>query len=262
MSYTIETIAERIGARRVGDTPATIDWLLTDSRSLSFPEETLFFALATKRNDGARYIPDLYSRGVRNFVVSKETYKAIENGQLTIDNSMQRDSAQPIVNCQLSTVNFLVVANPLKALQKLAEQHREQFQIPVIGITGSNGKTIVKEWLHQLLSPERVIVRSPRSYNSQIGVPLSVWQMNEQSELAIFEAGISEMGEMRALQNIIKPTIGILTNIGGAHQENFFSLQEKCMEKLTLFKNCDVVITVMMSLSVIVWQNPCSVPVK
>ena len=103
-------------------------------------------------------------------------------------------------------VNFLVVANPLKALQKLAEQHREQFQIPVIGITGSNGKTIVKEWLHQLLSPERVIVRSPRSYNSQIGVPLSVWQMNEQSELAIFEAGISEMGEMRALQNIIKPT--------------------------------------------------------
>ena len=242
MSYTIETIAERIGARRVGDTPATIDWLLTDSRSLSFPEETLFFALATKRNDGARYIPDLYSRGVRNFVVSKETYKAIENGQLTIDNSMQRDSAQPIVNCQLSTVNFLVVANPLKALQKLAEQHREQFQIPVIGITGSNGKTIVKEWLHQLLSPERVIVRSPRSYNSQIGVPLSVWQMNEQSELAIFEAGISEMGEMRALQNIIKPTIGILTNIGGAHQENFFSLQEKCMEKLTLFKNCDVVI--------------------
>lgn len=100
----------------------------------------------------------------------------------------------------------------------------------------------MKEWLHQLLSSERAIIRSPRSYNSQIGVPLSVWQMNEQSELAIFEAGISEPGEMRALQNIIKPTIGILTNIGGAHQENFFSLQEKCMEKLTLFKNCDVVI--------------------
>ena len=230
MSYTIETIAERISARRVGDTPATIDWLLTDSRSLSFPEETLFFALTTKRNDGARYIPDLYSRGVRNFVVSKEAYKWVESGQLAMSNS------------DMLAVNFLVVANPLKALQKLAEQHREQFQIPVIGITGSNGKTIVKEWLHQLLSPERVIVRSPRSYNSQIGVPLSVWQMNEQSELAIFEAGISEMGEMRALQNIIKPTIGILTNIGGAHQENFFSLQEKCMEKLSLFKNCDVVI--------------------
>ena len=163
MSYTIETIAERIGARRVGDTPATIDWLLTDSRSLSFPEETLFFALTTKRNDGARYIPDLYSRGVRNFVVSKETYKAIENGQLIIDDSIQRDDAQSSLIPQL---NFLVVANPLKALQKLAEQHREQFQIPVIGITGSNGKTIVKEWLHQLLSPERVIVRSPRRYKS------------------------------------------------------------------------------------------------
>ena len=242
MSYTIETIAERISARRVGDTPATIDWLLTDSRSLSFPEETLFFALTTKRNDGARYIPDLYSRGVRNFVVSKEDFREVESGEWRVESAMQRDGAQLTLHSPLSTLNLLVVANPLKALQKLAEQHREQFQIPVIGITGSNGKTIVKEWLHQLLSPERVIVRSPRSYNSQIGVPLSVWQMNEQSELAIFEAGISEMGEMRALQNIIKPTIGILTNIGGAHQENFFSLQEKCMEKLSLFKNCDVVI--------------------
>lgn len=139
MSYTIESITEIIGARRVGDTPATIDWLLTDSRSLSFPEETLFFALTTKRNDGARYIPDLYARGVRNFVVSETV-------------------AQSIINYQLSTANLLIVASPLKALQKLAEQHRDRFQIPVIGITGSNGKTIVKEWLHQLLSPERIIV--------------------------------------------------------------------------------------------------------
>lgn len=225
MPYTIEDIARIIGARRIGDTPAAIDWLLTDSRSLSFPEETLFFALTTKRNDGARYIRDLYTRGVRNFVVSEEGLKEVET-----------------FNFQPSTFNLLVVPSPLKALQKLAEQHRDRFQIPVIGITGSNGKTIVKEWLHQLLSPERVITRSPRSYNSQIGVPLSVWQMNGQTELAILEAGISEPGEMRALQNIIKPTIGILTNIGGAHQENFFSLQEKCMEKLALFKNCDVVI--------------------
>ena len=231
MSYSIESITESIGARRVGSAPATIDWLLTDSRSLSFPEETLFFALTTKRNDGARYIPDLYARGVRNFVVSEESFKSLENAQHS-----------PIVNCQLSIVNFLIVPNPLKALQQLAEQHREKFQIPVIGITGSNGKTIVKEWLHQLLSPERVIVRSPRSYNSQIGVPLSVWQMDEHDELGIFEAGISEPGEMRALRSIIQPTIGILTNIGGAHQENFFSLQEKCMEKLALFKDCDVVI--------------------
>ena len=211
MSYSIESITESIGARRVGNAPATIDWLLTDSRSLNFPEETLFFALTTKRNDGARYIADLYTRGVRNFVVGEEGFEYIKK-------------EQP------ADANFLVVSNPLKALQRLVELHRTRFQIPVVGITGSNGKTIVKEWLHQLLSPERAIVRSPRSYNSQIGVPLSVWQMNEQSELAIFEAGISEPGEMRTLQNIIKPTIGILTNIGGAHQENFFSLQEKCME--------------------------------
>ena len=180
MSYTIENIAQIIGARRIGELSATIDWLLTDSRSLSFPEETLFFALATKRNDGARYIRDLYARGVRNFVVSEEGLKEAE-----------------ALGSPLPDLNLLVVPSPLKALQKLAEQHRDRFQIPVIGITGSNGKTVVKEWLHQLLSPERVITRSPRSYNSQIGVPLSVWQMNEQTELAILEAGISEPGEMR-----------------------------------------------------------------
>ena len=159
-------------------------------------------------------------------MVTEEDFENFKNGELG----------------KLSTLNFLIVANPLKALQKLAEIHREEFKIPIIGITGSNGKTIVKEWLHQLLSPDRRIVRSPRSYNSQIGVPLSVWQLNEEAELGIFEAGISEMGEMNALKRMIKPTIGILTNIGGAHQENFFSLQEKCMEKLTLFKDCDVVI--------------------
>nr|WP_241217401.1 Mur ligase family protein [Bacteroides gallinarum] len=209
MSYTIESIAQIIGARRIGDTPATIDWLLTDSRSLSFPEETLFFALPAKRNNGARYIRDLYARGVRNFVVSEEGLKEVEGGEWKAESSAQHEVmhpavAQPVSGSPLSTLNLLVVPSPLKALQKLAEQHRDRFQIPVIGITGSNGKTIVKEWLHQLLSPERVITRSPRSYNSQIGVPLSVWQMNEQTELAILEAGISEPGEMRALQNIIK----------------------------------------------------------
>lgn len=223
MSYTIESITELIGARCVGQRDASIDWLLTDSRSLCFPEETLFFALTTKRNAGVRYIPDLYDRGVRNFVVSKEDWATLKDK--TFKNT-----------------NFLIVANPLKSLQKLAEIHRDNYQVPIIGVTGSNGKTIVKEWLHQLLSPDRRIVRSPRSYNSQIGVPLSVWQLDESAELGIFEAGISEMGEMAALQRMIKPSIGILTNIGGAHQENFFSLQEKCMEKLTLFKDCEVVI--------------------
>lgn len=220
MSYTIESITDLIGAQRTGDKKSRIDWILTDSRSLSFPEETLFFALKSKRNDGHKYIGELYRRGVRNYVVG-ELPQDIEN---------------------YSDANFLLVLQPLKALQKLAELHRESFHIPVVGITGSNGKTVVKEWLYQLLSPERMVTRSPRSYNSQIGVPLSVWLMNEDTELALIEAGISEMGEMRALQNIIRPTIGILTNIGGAHQENFFSLQEKCMEKLSLFKDCDVVI--------------------
>ena len=222
MSYPIEQIAEIIGARRVGNAPATIGWLLTDSRSLSFPEDTLFFALATKRNDGARYIPELYVRGVRNFVLTEDAFRQLEAPQ--------------------ADANYLLVSQPLKALQKLAEHHRSRFQIPVIGITGSNGKTVVKEWLHQLLSPDRVTVRSPRSYNSQIGVPLSVWRMDERDELAILEAGISQPGEMKALEAIIKPTIGILTNIGGAHQENFFSLQDKCQEKLDLFKGCDVLI--------------------
>ena len=233
MSYTIEQIIEIIGARRLGTASATIHWLLTDSRSLSFPEETLFFAMPTRRNDGARYIPELYARGVRHFVLTEESYISYFT---RIDESGHRRADL------WSDANFLLVTSPLKALQKLAERHREQFQIPVVGITGSNGKTIVKEWLHQLLSPDRRIVRSPRSYNSQIGVPLSVWQMDEGDQLALFEAGISEPGEMRALQSIIKPTVGILTNIGGAHQENFYSLQEKCMEKLSLFKDCDVVI--------------------
>ncbi len=220
MSSSIEEIASAIEAERIGCSPASIDWILTDSRSLCFPEETLFFALKTKRNDGHKYITDLCRQGVRNFVV----------------NEIPEDAAK------LPNVNFLKVANPLKALQRLGASHREKFQVPVIGITGSNGKTVVKEWLYQLLSPDHVVTRSPRSYNSQIGVPLSVWLMNEHTEIGIFEAGISEMGEMETLKPIINPTIGILTNIGGAHQENFPSLQDKCMEKLLLFKDCDVII--------------------
>ena len=218
MRMSIENIANILNANRIGDREAEIDWILTDSRSLCFAEETLFFALKTKRGDGHRYISDLYERGVRNFVVSDLP----EN-----------------VNDYADT-NFLQVPNPLKSLQRLAEKYRARFDVPVVGITGSNGKTIVKEWIYQLLSPERIITRSPRSYNSQIGVPLSVWLMNEHTELGVFEAGISEMGEMEALQSIIRPTIGILTNIGGAHQENFFSVPDKCMEKLTLFKDCEI----------------------
>ncbi len=227
MSYSIDLIAEIINANRIGSREVSIKWLLTDSRSLCFPEETLFFALVTKRNSGACYIEDLYHRGVRNFVLAQEEKELIN--KVTSENIY-------------ADANFLIVKSPLKALQKLVEKHRLQFNIPVVAITGSNGKTIVKEWVHQLLSPSKIVVRSPRSYNSQIGVPLSVWQMEERSEVAIIEAGISQMGEMEALYNIIKPTIGVLTNIGGAHQKNFNSLQDKCMEKLSLFKDCDVII--------------------
>ncbi|MBO5014927.1 MAG: bifunctional UDP-N-acetylmuramoyl-tripeptide:D-alanyl-D-alanine ligase/alanine racemase [Bacteroidaceae bacterium] len=220
MSYTIENIVNLLDVKRIGNYESNVDWLLTDSRSLCFAEETLFFALKSKRNDGHKYIPDLYERGVRNFVVS--------------DLPQNMDA--------YTDANFLQTDNPLKALQKLAEKHRAKFDIPVVGITGSNGKTVVKEWIYQLLSPDHIVTRSPRSYNSQIGVPLSVWLMNEKTEVAVFEAGISEMNEMEHLQSIIRPTIGILTNIGGAHQENFYSLNDKCMEKLTLFKDCDVVV--------------------
>lgn len=220
MRISIENVANILNANRIGTNPTEIDWILTDSRSLCFAEDTLFFALKTKRNDGHKYIPELYERGVRNFVVS-DLPKDLEG---------------------YADANFLQLSSPLKGLQRLAEKYRSGFDIPVVGITGSNGKTVVKEWLYQLLSPERIITRSPRSYNSQIGVPLSVWLMNDTTELGIFEAGISEMGEMEALQSIIRPTIGVLTNIGGAHQENFYSVQDKCMEKLTLFKDCDVVV--------------------
>lgn len=222
MPYSTEQIVALIGAQCTGTAEGTVKWLLTDSRSLSFPEETLFFALVTKRGDGHRYIPDLYRRGVRRFVVSA----------LPSQEQLQ----------QMPEACFLQVKDTLAALQLLGEKHRAEYSIPVVGITGSNGKTVVKEWLAQLLSPDRHVTRSPRSYNSQIGVPLSVWQIDEHTDVALIEAGISRLNEMKRLKPIINPTIGVLTNIGGAHQEHFNSLQEKCMEKLTLFRDCDIII--------------------
>ncbi len=218
MTYSIEKITTLIGAHRYGEQETVVRWLLTDSRSLCFPEETLFFALRTKRNDGHRYIDDLYSRGVRSFVVEKLPAQQHPNA------------------------NYLQVPSTLAALQRLAERHRDEFNIPIVGITGSNGKTMVKEWLYQLLLPSQRIVRSPRSYNSQIGVPLSVWLLNEQTEIGIFEAGISQPGEMMALHDIIQPTIGVLTCLGSAHQENFRSLEEKCLEKLELMRDTQVLV--------------------
>ena len=198
--------------------------LLTDSRQLGAePEATLFFALKTDKNDGAKYIPQLIERGVKVFVVSESE----------IGNRIA-DSGTPSI--------FLIVDSPLAALQRLAAYKRSLYHGPVIGITGSNGKTVVKEWLYQLLKDDYRITRSPKSYNSQIGVPLSVWQLSEETELAIFEAGISEMGEMARLQPIIQPTIGVITYIGTEHGENFPSLEAKRAEKMLLFADCPTLI--------------------
>ncbi len=192
--------------------------LLTDSRTLTEVDGTLFFAISTKRNSGCRYVDALYKEGVRNFVVP------IGSG------------------LSLPDANVWCVDNVLEALQRLAAYHRSLFNVPVVGVTGSNGKTIVKDWIQQLLSPDHRIVASPRSYNSQIGVPLSVWQLAAEHDMAVFEAGISEPGEMEKLQHIIQPTIGIFTNVGQAHDENFLTRQQKVAEKLQLFTHCDVLI--------------------
>lgn len=199
--------------------------LLTDSRQLaSEPDATLFFALKTQKNDGARYIPSLMEKGVHCFVLNEEQYYTI----------LHQTTPQYTI--------LLLVEDTLAALQQLAAYKRSLYHGPVIGITASNGKTVVKEWLYQLLKDDYRITRSPKSYNSQIGVPLSVWQLNEQTELAIFEAGISEMGEMARLQPMILPTIGVVTYIGHEHGENFPSLEAKRQEKMLLFKECDTII--------------------
>lgn len=190
-----------------------INDVLIDSRTLFKTDATLFFALQSKRNDGHNYIDELYQKGLRSFVISKPGFDV---------------SGFP-------GANFILVKNCHEALQLLAAAHRRKFDIPVLGITGSNGKTIVKEWLYQLMSPGMRMIRSPKSYNSQIGVPLSVWQLESDYQLGVFEAGISEPEEMNRLQKIIQPTIGLFTNIGEAHNENFINRQQKIGEKLKLF---------------------------
>lgn len=220
MKYTIENIASIVkGQFSLKSSNAFIENLLLDSRRVTAPQHSLFIALGGPRRDGHSYISELYEKGVRNFIVSKD---------IDVKN--------------LEGSNIVVVKNTLASLQAIAATHRKKFQIPVIGITGSNGKTIVKEWLNQLLEDEFNIVRSPKSYNSQIGVPLSVWLMNESHELAIFEAGISESGEMGNLEKIIQPTVGVFTNIGEAHSEGFINVRQKINEKLQLFTRTDTLI--------------------
>jgi len=218
LKYTLTHIAEILGSASVV-LAIEIENLLLDSRKVYSPSSSLFFALRGPRRDGHQFIGELYKKGVRAFVVSEE----------------QDAASHP-------SANFIYVSDTMNALQQLAIYHRGRFTIPVIGITGSNGKTIVKEWLYQLLHEDFHIVRSPKSYNSQIGVPLSAWQMDEHHTLAIFEAGISQPGEMEKLEKIIHPTIGILTNIGEAHNEGFADKSQKLSEKLKLFRNCQVLV--------------------
>ena len=212
MTYHISEIASIVKGRLIASNKdAVIRELLMDSRKAVFPEYSLFFALKGPRRDGHDFIIDAYKKGIRNFIVSQMPAESPDDA------------------------NFIVVKDVLAALQLLAANHRSHFHIPVIGITGSNGKTVVKEWLNQLLNDRFNIVRSPKSYNSQIGVPLSVWQLNENATLGIFEAGISQSNEMDNLQKIIQPDIGIFTNIGDAHSGGFLNNRQKIREKLRLF---------------------------
>jgi len=217
--YNISNIAKILNAdSRLVNRQAVIKYLVIDSRSVLVPENSLFFALSSHR-DGHQYLKDAYSKEIRNFVITQKKYIS-----------------------EYPDCNFILADDSLSALQKLAVEHRNHFDLKTIGITGSNGKTIVKEWLYQLLATDYNIVRSPKSYNSQIGVPLSVWQIDVDNTLGIFEAGISAVNEMDVLEEIIKPQIGILTNIGEAHAEGFGSKKEKLSEKLKLFKNSDLLI--------------------
>ena len=211
---------------QVYDPSSPIEQLLTDSRHTGDLSRSLFFAIPTKRNTGCRYVFDLYQRGVRNFVVPAVGVpdEYLQQFQLCV------------------TANFWQVKDVVRALQQVAAYHRSQFDIPVVGITGSNGKTIVKDWIVQMLGESRRIVFSPRSYNSQIGVPISVWQMAPDHQMAVFEAGISQTGEMDHLRQVIQPTVGIFTNIGQAHDENFLTRSQKIAEKLQLFIHCQVLL--------------------
>jgi alanine racemase len=214
--YSLEQISKVIDGEIIGSPNLAIRYLLIDSRGVDYPYDSLFFAIKGVRHDGHKFIADLYKAGVRCFVVEHLP-----------------DTAE-----KFPEISFLRVKNTMDALQSLAAWHRQQFSYPVVAITGSNGKTIVKEWIYQTIHSEKHVARSPKSFNSQVGVPLSLWQIEPQHDIAIIEAGISEPGEMEKLEAMIKPDIGIFTNLGEPHQENFTNYRQKCAEKLKLFKNC------------------------
>lgn len=213
--YTIAQIAEIVDGKLHGNGNLEIAHLYTNTRRIQVKENSLFFAIATEKNDGHNYVEHALQMGVTAVVVSKK----------------------PSTNC-----DYILVKDTLVALQQLSSHHRATFDMPTVAITGSNGKTIVKEWLSELVSSSYTVCKNPKSYNSQIGVPLSVWRLGGKDEIAVFEAGISQIGEMVRLERIIQPTVGVFTHLGDAHARNFTTDQEKLAEKLTLFKNCETII--------------------
>ncbi len=219
-SYTIKELAKTSNGEIIGNEDTVIHNIIIDSRSLDFLTNTLFIAIPGKHHDGHKYIPELYKKGICNYLVQKNHFQEFK---------------------KYNKASFIVVNNSVEALHAISSFHRSNFSVPVIGITGSNGKTMIKEWLNYVLHDTFAIARSPKSYNSQVGVPLSVWQLDNTTELGIFEAGISMPGEMQNLEYIIKPTIGLITNIGPPHQENFQSLEQKAREKLRLFRHCKII---------------------
>lgn len=218
-SYSLEYLAEIVGGKLIGTNFHKVKYLITDSRQVASPSESLFIAIRGKQHDGHQFVDECYQIGMRLFVVERDFPLA-----------------------EYPNAQFLVVKNSLAALQEIARAHREQFNIPVIGITGSNGKTIVKEWLAHFVSKRKKLVRSPKSFNSQLGVPLSIWLTESYHDMAIFEAGISQPGEMEKLETLIQPNLGLITNIGEAHQENFGNPVSKLREKLKLFKDTDTIL--------------------
>ncbi len=220
MRLSSSDIAQITDGTLTGNPDLPVSDIITDSRRFSFTEELIFFAITGKNHDGHSFIDSLYRKGVKVFAVER----------LPDDTGFYRDAA------------FIKTRNSIAALQLLATYHRKSYKWPVISVTGSTGKTIVKEWLSDVLGLSAAVIRSPRSYNSQVGVPLSVLKLDEKYKLAIFEAGISEPGEMEKLRAVIEPDIGVITNIGDAHNENFPDLETKAKEKMKLFVNTSMII--------------------
>ena len=216
--YTLDTIAIFAGGKLTGREDLYISKLLIDSRKVFTPEETLFIALKGRNHNGHNFINDLYKKGIRAFLISEK-----------------------IEEKRYPEASFIYVSDTLRAFQSITGEHRKNTQIPVLAITGSNGKTIVKEWLFQVIGNEKPVIRSPRSYNSQVGVPLSLWLLDSNAGLGIIEAGISKPGEMEWLEKIITPDFVLVTNIGQAHQENFTSTEKKLDEKLKLCKHASAI---------------------